>query len=147
MKNAFYLFMISGILLGLATIMSCDKTCSKGYEGSNCRTMWNEKFTGTYSFQDQCSIAGSFSGVATIAPSSENDFTVLLTNFDETGSSATINGTLQDAETIYISSATAGGYTITNATGHYSNGVITWSSFNVAGGGSVDSCSSVWTKQ
>ncbi|HEY0262728.1 MAG TPA: hypothetical protein VGB95_06855 [Chitinophagales bacterium] len=147
MKKAIKLFIIVATFAGLTTATSCSKTCNTGFEGHDCRTSWSEKFEGSYSFHDQCIIAGGLFGTATIAFSPNSDLTLLLTNFDAIGSSATLSGTLQDSATIYIPSGTAGGYTISNATGRYSNGVITWSSFGVAGSGVNDTCTSVWTKQ
>ena len=47
-----------------------DCVCDAGYEGTDCGTAINAKFSGSYSLTETCSVSGSASYAITVAPKS-----------------------------------------------------------------------------
>lgn len=41
---------------GATTLVSCNKDCEIGYEGSNCKTLSRDKFVGTWNGNETCTI-------------------------------------------------------------------------------------------
>ncbi|HLP50228.1 MAG TPA: calcium-binding EGF-like domain-containing protein [Chitinophagales bacterium] len=124
---------------------SGDCVCPDGYEGTLCETAWRTKFIGSYAFADVCP-SGTYSGTASIAVSSTNNVTILLTNFAGIGAAATISGTLTEANKISITSGTANNFTINSALGTFNNNIINWT-YSITASGASENCTSTWTKQ
>jgi hypothetical protein len=120
-------------------------TCASGYEGTACETAWATKFTGTYSVTENCSLSGSVGPYsATIAASSTNNVTILLSNFGNFTTPVTINATVASTNTLTIPQQTVGGKMF-QGSGTYTNGILNIT-YSVSGTG-TENCTAVWTKQ
>lgn len=120
-------------------------TCDAGYEGDGCTVMSRDKFLGSYSVSDACSASGSSSFTITLATSSADHQTVLISNFWGSFVNnvvATVDG---DDITIANQEPDSDGYTV-SGTGTYNDGVINVT-YSVSDGTNVDNCTSTWTKQ
>ncbi|MCW5909023.1 MAG: hypothetical protein KIS94_14250 [Chitinophagales bacterium] len=146
MKKIFKTFLAVAAFAAITGITSCTKVCDNGYEGDKCDVQWRTKFIGTYQFADVCP-SGNYTGTATITVSANNVVTILLTNYAGIGSSATINGTLDESNKVVISSQAAAGFTINNATGTMTNNIINWTYTITDGASNTETCTSTWTKQ
>lgn len=145
MKSIFKSFVAVMAIAGIVSVSSCTKTCDPGYEGTDCKTEWRTKFVGTYQFADVCP-SGNYTGTATVSISASDVVKVLITNYAGLGGTATLTGTLDESNKISISTGSAAGYTITNATGTLTNNIINWT-YTINDGTATETCTSTWTKQ
>lgn len=146
MKKIFKSFLAIAAFAAISSITSCTKVCDDGYEGDKCDVQWRTKFIGSYDFADVCP-SGNYTGTASIAVSSNNVVTILLTNFAGIGSSATISGKLEESNKVVVTSQAAAGFTINNATGTMTNNIINWTYTITDNIGGTETCTSTWTKK
>jgi len=119
-------------------------SCATGYEGTNCQTASAEKFVGTYSVVENCSVSGGVGPyTTTISQSSSNKVNVLLQNFGDFSATITVTGSV-NGTTLTIASQTVSGYTVSGS-GTYNNGVITIT-YTVSGTLNNETCTATWTK-
>jgi hypothetical protein len=100
-------------------------TCTTGYEGTNCETLSRDKFVGTYTGSEICSIGTDNYTIALTA--SSNNLQLTYTNLYNQGFTATCNMAATDSFTFAGSDAVSGatysgsGRLVTNTiTVHYS---------------------------
>lgn len=69
------------LIFGLALVLSScgPKICQQGYTGEDCDVPVNERYNGTYTITDVCSVSGTESNVAYIAPSNDNPLQFIIT--------------------------------------------------------------------
>lgn len=128
---------------------ACD--CDAGYEGTACDVAVNEKFNGTYSANENCSLSGSYVYTVTVTPSSNSQSSALIFNLYDTNVSllAVIGA---DGTSFTIASQNAGFGTIESIGAHgtiSANGssiALTFRATNTTSGQSED-CTTVLTRQ
>lgn len=146
MKKIFNSLFIMAAFTAMFSASSCTKVCDEGFEGSDCKTEWRTKFLGTYAFADICP-SGNYTGTASISVSSNNNVTILITNFGGIGAAAVVNGTLVESNKVTITSGTANQYTVNSASGTINNNIINWTYSLTDPSNQSESCTSTWTKQ
>ncbi len=122
--------------------------CNLGYElgtDNKCSEETRSKLIASYSFVDVCS-TGTYTGTASITKSSAGVTSIVITNFGGTGNSATAVATVDKSNKITIPNGTLGTFTVSNASGTYASGKITWSYNLKDSSGGTDVCTSTWTK-
>jgi hypothetical protein len=128
-----------------------DCVCDAGYEGVDCATAFNAKFSGTYSLNETCDASGSDAYTVTLTPSSSEPARANLTGlYRETFSVPLAIGT--DGVTFTIASTDIGpgsvvttGTSTANAEGTTINLVYRFTSEAV--GNPQDNCTAVLTRQ
>ncbi len=119
MKKNFKTIILSATVAAMALVSSCTKTCDPGYEGSDCKTAMNTKFSGTYAVKDTASSADTtlyFNYSMTVSSPSSEPAKVNISNFGGFGSGTTISGTV-DGTSLKLDNTTLAGVQISNATG------------------------------
>ncbi|MCW3122144.1 MAG: hypothetical protein JWQ38_1636 [Flavipsychrobacter sp.] len=126
--------------------------CPTGYSGTSCQTGWSDASIGTYNcVRSNCAPArvGATTWVSTVVKSGTNGgYTINITNFDN--NNITVEGTIDSAigGVNKIKVTPPSGSSGINATGTYTNGVISLH-FTTASsvGGAGYSCNMTMTKQ
>ena len=128
------------------TCVSGTCNCADGYEGTNCETKTQDRYTGSYSAIDVCT-SGNYNYNATVSASSTDVTKVLMTNFGGFGSSVVVNATVSGSS-FTIPSQVFGAVTISGSGTLSSDNLTINVSYtaNDTGGGS-DVCQGSWDKQ
>lgn len=89
MKHRIFLF----IMLAISLCACQEKKCPQGYVGEDCDVPANEKYNGTYTITENCSVSGSSSNVIYLAPDGNDPLKFIVTGtfWDEAGIELTIN--------------------------------------------------------
>ncbi len=124
--------------------------CPTGYSGNSCQTGWSDPAIGTYSCKrSSCSprVADTSMWQSAITKNATNGgYSIYISNFDKSNITviATIDSAINGKNKITVSPAT--GTTGIQASGYYSNGVISLNFTSATGGVGGYTCDMVMTK-
>lgn len=129
--------------LATATMSSCSKddTCPSGFEGSDCKTMINAKFIGTYEGAETCTVGSDNYSISVTALSADN---MKLTVTNLYNDSYVLTATITESNKFSISGTDKS--TTFTGTGTLSGNVLTIA-YTANGGGLSNSCTFTGTRK
>jgi len=123
-------------------------TCATGYEGTDCSIISRDKFKGTWTVQDNCSMSGTGSYVVTITSGSAIT-DVLITNVWGQFTNSTLATVSGNTISIASQQPDNDGFAVSGSGTISTDGNTITMNYTVTdtGTGDIDNCSnSVWTK-